>query len=247
MRGGAGWPLPPGFHAELGIASRLDFSFSGPQAGRLARLVGLAGLRERHALRPAVVRGHARAVLPPRPAGERRATRPRGHWTQTRPPDAIDAAPAVAYLEMDGAVPMTREELTGKEPTCGQTCSTTAGRRPPVIICSSGDPIRRNRAQRRRGPVLGDGAGWRSDLEERADRGAPDRGGPRDHRGFGDKKRGYTGPRLPGDTGPHRPSEKKSLTHNPFAALASKLEGAGARSSPSKAGHSGTGTSSGSG
>jgi 3'-5' exoribonuclease len=61
---------------------------------------------------------------------------------------------------------------------------------------------------------------------ERADR------GPREQRfggGFGDKKRGYTGPRLPGDKGPHRPPEKKdkSLTHNPFAALAAKLEDAG--------------------
>ncbi len=60
----------------------------------------------------------------------------------------------------------------------------------------------------------------------------PDRGS-REHRGFGgpggpgDRKRGYTGPRLPGDTGPHRPSERKSLTHNPFAALAQKLEETG--------------------
>jgi 3'-5' exoribonuclease len=76
----------------------------------------------------------------------------------------------------------------------------------------------------------------RHDRPQRADR--PDR---REHRGpggpggpgggpggFGDRKRGYQGPRLPGDTGPHRPSERKSLTHNPFAALAAKLEGAGA-------------------
>ena len=37
------------------------------------------------------------------------------------------------------------------------------------------------------------------------------------------------GPRLPGDRGPHRPPEKKekALTHNPFAALAAKLEDAG--------------------
>ena len=62
----------------------------------------------------------------------------------------------------------------------------------------------------------------------------PERG-PREHRGFGggggfgDKKRGYQGPRLPGDTGPHRAPEKKekALTHNPFAALAAKLEDAG--------------------
>jgi 3'-5' exoribonuclease len=59
----------------------------------------------------------------------------------------------------------------------------------------------------------------------------PDRGGPRGFGGgggFGDKKRGYQGPRLPGDKGPHsRPPESKKLTHNPFAALAQKLEGAG--------------------
>src|SRR6266545_5897912 len=63
----------------------------------------------------------------------------------------------------------------------------------------------------------------------------PDRG-PRDqHRGFGgaggfgEKKRGYMGPRLPGDSGPRRAPEKKekALTHNPFAALAAKLGDAG--------------------
>jgi 3'-5' exoribonuclease len=70
----------------------------------------------------------------------------------------------------------------------------------------------------------------RSERPDRPDRGGPDRGAPREHRGFGgagDKKRGYTGPRLPGDTGPHRPASSKSLTHNPFAALAQKLEDTG--------------------
>ncbi|HSN91811.1 MAG TPA: phosphohydrolase, partial [Anaeromyxobacteraceae bacterium] len=59
---------------------------------------------------------------------------------------------------------------------------------------------------------------------ERRDR--PDRGGPR---AFGDRKKGYMGPRLPGDKGPgsYRPSEKKALTHNPFAALAAKLDEVG--------------------
>ncbi len=66
---------------------------------------------------------------------------------------------------------------------------------------------------------------------ERTER--PDRG-PREFRGGfggpGDRKRGYTGPRLPGDKGPqHRPPEKKTLTHNPFAALAAKLEDAGGK------------------
>jgi 3'-5' exoribonuclease len=37
------------------------------------------------------------------------------------------------------------------------------------------------------------------------------------------------GPRLPGDRGPgsYKPAEKKALTHNPFAALAAKLEETG--------------------
>jgi 3'-5' exoribonuclease len=35
------------------------------------------------------------------------------------------------------------------------------------------------------------------------------------------------GPRLPGDKGPGaRPEKPKNLTHNPFAALAAKVEGA---------------------
>jgi 3'-5' exoribonuclease len=80
---------------------------------------------------------------------------------------------------------------------------------------------------RAEGQAQGDGSG-----HARPPR--PDRP-PRDERrfggggGFGDKKRGYTGPRLPGDKGPHRPPEKKekALTHNPFAALAAKLEDAG--------------------
>lgn len=65
-------------------------------------------------------------------------------------------------------------------------------------------------------------------------------GGPGGHRdrgfgGPGDKKRGYTGPRLPGDKGPHRPPERKNLTHNPFAALAQKLEESGKASPTAQA------------
>jgi 3'-5' exoribonuclease len=69
----------------------------------------------------------------------------------------------------------------------------------------------------------------RPERPERPDR-PPDRGGhrgPGSFAGPGDRKKGYTGPRLPGDRGPHRPSggdKPKSLTHNPFAALAAKLE-----------------------
>jgi 3'-5' exoribonuclease len=73
--------------------------------------------------------------------------------------------------------------------------------------------------------------------EGRPDRGIDrggHRGGPGSFGGPGDKKKGYTGPRLPGDRGPHRPpgSDKpKSLTHNPFAALAAKLGEDAAKSS----------------
>jgi 3'-5' exoribonuclease len=65
----------------------------------------------------------------------------------------------------------------------------------------------------------------RAERTERADR-PPDRGQRGAFGGPGDKKKGYTGPRLPGDKGPHRaPPDKKSqgLTHSPFAALAAKL------------------------
>jgi 3'-5' exoribonuclease len=62
----------------------------------------------------------------------------------------------------------------------------------------------------------------RTDRPPRPDR--PDRG-PRG--GPGDRKRGYMGPRLPGDKGPQGRPDKKpaALTHNPFAALARKVEG----------------------
>jgi 3'-5' exoribonuclease len=68
----------------------------------------------------------------------------------------------------------------------------------------------------------------RPERPERRDR-PPDRGGFRGGPGGpgGDRKRGYTGPRLPGDKGPQpRPkaAATASLTHNPFAALAQKIE-----------------------
>jgi 3'-5' exoribonuclease len=58
---------------------------------------------------------------------------------------------------------------------------------------------------------------------ERSDR-PPDRGQRGSFGRPGDKTKGYTGPRQPGDKGPHRPpGDKKGLTHSPFAALAAKL------------------------
>lgn len=57
---------------------------------------------------------------------------------------------------------------------------------------------------------------------ERHDRSARGDRGPR---GPGDRRPRYMGPRLPGDKGPSLRPEKKSLTHNPFAALAAKVEG----------------------
>ncbi len=67
----------------------------------------------------------------------------------------------------------------------------------------------------------------RADRPPRPDR--PDRGsrGPGGPGGPGDRKPRYMGPRLPGDRGPTaRPDKPKSLTHNPFAALAAKVEAA---------------------
>jgi 3'-5' exoribonuclease len=65
----------------------------------------------------------------------------------------------------------------------------------------------------------------RAERPHRPDR--PDRGprGPGGPGGPGDRKPRYMGPRLPGDRGPSaRPDKPKSLTHNPFAALAAKVE-----------------------
>jgi 3'-5' exoribonuclease len=68
---------------------------------------------------------------------------------------------------------------------------------------------------------------------ERRDRPArPDRG-PRDHRGPGDHPRG--GPRPAGEAGAARPGEQRALTHNPFAALARKLDDAGKEEKPADA------------
>ncbi len=62
----------------------------------------------------------------------------------------------------------------------------------------------------------------RPDRPDRPDRGPRGPGGPG---GPGDRKPRYMGPRLPGDRGPTaRPDKPKSLTHNPFAALAAKVE-----------------------
>jgi len=61
------------------------------------------------------------------------------------------------------------------------------------------------------------------------DRGGGHRGGPGSFGGPGDKKKGYTGPRLPGDKGPQRPPPDRGLKHNPFAALAAKLEDGAAK------------------
>jgi 3'-5' exoribonuclease len=64
----------------------------------------------------------------------------------------------------------------------------------------------------------------RTERPPRPDR--PDRG-PRGPGGPGDRKPRYMGPRLPGDRGPSaRPDKPKNLTHNPFAALAAKVEAA---------------------
>jgi 3'-5' exoribonuclease len=63
----------------------------------------------------------------------------------------------------------------------------------------------------------------RPERPERAERGG--------FRGPGDRKKGYTGPRLPGDKGPQpRLKPAAGLTHNPFAALAQKIEGSPADS-----------------
>jgi 3'-5' exoribonuclease len=78
-------------------------------------------------------------------------------------------------------------------------------------------------------PARTEGAPARPDRPprpERHDRGPRGPGGPGGPGDRGDRKPRYMGPRLPGDKGPQfRPAKKENLTHNPFAALAQKLEG----------------------
>jgi 3'-5' exoribonuclease len=83
----------------------------------------------------------------------------------------------------------------------------------------------------------------RADRPPRPDR--PDRGarGPGGPGGPGDRKPRYTGPRLPGDRGPTaRPDKPKSLTHNPFAALAAKVEAGRPETAPEAAPEAPAGT-----
>ncbi len=68
---------------------------------------------------------------------------------------------------------------------------------------------------------------------DRGPRGPGGHGGPGGPGGPGNRKPRYTGPRLPGDRGPSaRPDKPKSLTHNPFAALAAKVEAGRSESAP---------------
>jgi 3'-5' exoribonuclease len=101
------------------------------------------------------------------------------------------------------------------EPPPKTTEGAAAASAPADAAAAEGAPAPAPRPERHERPP-------RPDRHERPDRGGF-RGGPG---GPGDRKRGYTGPRLPGDKGPQaRPKPPGALTHNPFAALANKIEG----------------------
>ena len=124
-----------------------------------------------------------------------------------------------------GALKKKRPERPERRPVPkaeGEAAAAAASPEAPKVegappAPSAERPERRDRPERAPRPDRGGPCGFR---------GAGGPGGPGGPGGFGDKKRGYTGPRLPGDRGPQpRPKASTSLTHNPFAALAQKIEG----------------------
>ncbi len=124
-----------------------------------------------------------------------------------------------------GALKKKRPERPERRPVPkaeGEAAAAAASPEAPKVegappAPSAERPERRDRPERAPRPDRGGPGGFR---------GAGGPGGPGGPGGFGDKKRGYTGPRLPGDRGPQpRPKASTSLTHNPFAALAQKIEG----------------------
>jgi 3'-5' exoribonuclease len=108
-----------------------------------------------------------------------------------------------------------RPERTEPRPTADAGQGTAAA---PSAAPSDGAA---SRPERTEAPPRAD----RPARTDRPDRGPRGSGGPGGPGGPGDRKPRYTGPRLPGDRGPSaRPDKPKSLTHNPFAALAAKVQ-----------------------
>ncbi|HTP28344.1 MAG TPA: HD domain-containing protein [Anaeromyxobacteraceae bacterium] len=144
-----------------------------------------------------------------------------GHhiWRGTLPTaQAEKKGPPPEFMTPVIYVPREREAARSAQPQAKK--KTRIERKAPRTEtppqASASEPAKEKEAPQAAGPE-------RRDRPERTER-PPDRGfrgGP------ADRKRGYTGPRLPGDKGPQpRPKATASLTHNPFAALAQKIEGA---------------------
>ena len=122
-----------------------------------------------------------------------------------------------------------RPEVKAPEPSAGAESAAAAPHpegtapHPEGAAAHPEHPPRPERGNRPdRGPRGSGGPGGPG-----ASRGPIGPGGARGPGGPGDRKPRYMGPRLPGDRGPQaRPEKPRSLTHNPFAALAAKVEGA---------------------
>ena len=131
----------------------------------------------------------------------------------------------VIYVPRDAATPSgePRRGAAAKKPRPPRPARTEPRPAEP------GAPAAEAAAASRPEPAASPDRPARPERPERADR--PDRGprapgGPGGPRGPGDRKPRYMGPRLPGDKGPAARAEKpRSLTHNPFAALAARVEG----------------------
>jgi len=142
------------------------------------------------------------------------------------PPELLTPVIYVPRSTPPGQPPRRPQEKKAKPPRPPRTERTEP--RPPAEAgaAAAAAPVEGgpSRPERTEAPPRAD----RPPRPDRApDRGARGPGGPGGHGGPGgpDRKPRYTGPRLPGDRGPSaRPDKPKSLTHNPFAALAAKVE-----------------------
>ena len=154
-----------------------------------------------------------------------------------KPAPAAEVMTPVIYVPRHGSQQWRPEKKSPKAKGPRQGGQAGERREPRPEAAAEAKPAE-PRAERPERPQRAEGErAPRATGEAREQRPHGDRphggGGPRGPGGPGDRKPRYMGPRLPGDKGPQaRPA--KNLTHNPFAALAAKLEGQGEGEKPAE-------------
>ena len=154
-------------------------------------------------------------------------SRPRRSRRRARPPSSSRPSSTCRAARARRPGPAAAEEAEGEAPSRAAPAPQPPAEAKPAEGATAAKPAEGAPARAERPP-----------RPERPDRGPRGLGGPERRpaarapaapAGSATRSAGTMGPRLPGDRGPHRPPEKKekALTHNPFAALAAKLEDAG--------------------